>query len=70
MTNRTGLPRRPRTRACPLCGERTSLIDCGVEAHRKTRTRREQIDGRCPGMVYAHDSSGAIDTGTCDGVES
>jgi len=67
--NRSAVARRPSTRACPECGEPTSLIDCGVEAHRRTRTRREQIEGRCPGRVYAHDATGAIDTAKCAGVE-
>lgn len=61
---------RPRSKDCPLCGERVSLIRCGVDAHLQTRTRREQIDGRCTGYVYAHDRTGAIDTETCPGVES
>lgn len=61
--------RRPRAIDCPLCGERMHLIPCGVADHDRTRTRREQIDGRCPGRVYAHDSSGAIDTDTCDGLD-
>jgi hypothetical protein len=64
------MKRRPRSRACPLCGERTRLILCGVDSHLRTRTRREQIDGRCPGRVYAHVSTGAIDTETCPGDES
>lgn len=63
--------RRPRSRACPLCGERTSLIRCGVEAHaRRIRTQRQKIEGLCGGYVYAHDESGAIDSADCDGVES
>ena len=46
--------RRPSRAACPACGEPMYLIDCGVREHRRTRTRREQIDGRCTGLVYAH----------------
>lgn len=59
---------RPRRRPCPACGEATSLVRCGVDAHRRTRTYQERATGRCTGHVYAHDSSGAIDTATCEGA--
>jgi ribosomal protein L34E len=58
---KSGIRRRPRIIICPDCGRRMNLIDCGVEEHRRTRTRREQIDGRCPGRVYAHEGFGGID---------
>jgi len=53
--------RRPSTATCPRCDEAISLVDCGVREHRRTRTRREQIEGRCPGRVYAHDKTGGIE---------
>lgn len=44
------------------------LVDCGVTEHRKTRTRREQLDGRCPGRVYAHITIDAMDRCTGPGM--
>lgn len=55
------ITRRPSRAICPECGERVSLVDCGVSEHRLTRTRREQVEGRCPGRVYAHDATGGIE---------
>jgi hypothetical protein len=55
------ITRRPSRAQCPNCGGAVSLIDCGVPKHRETRTRREQIEGRCPGRVYAHDETGGIE---------
>jgi len=52
---------RPRSAACVHCGEPISLIPCGVPEHRRTRTRREQIEGRCPGYAYAHDATGGME---------
>lgn len=59
MTRTTA--RRPSTARCPDCDQAVSLVDCGVKAHRTTRTTRERIDGRCPGRVYAHDETGGIE---------
>lgn len=63
MARRNATPRRPSTTACPSCGKPTSLVDCGVQAHHATRTLREQLAGRCPGRVYAHDATGGIECG-------
>lgn len=57
-------PRRPSFTTCPACGEPVSLIDCGVKDHRRTRTARERIEGRCPGRVYAHDATGGMECET------
>lgn len=55
------IQRRPSRAVCPNCGEAVSLVDCGVPEHRRTRTRREQMEGRCPGRVYAHDATGGME---------
>lgn len=65
MTSRPAT-RRPSRSTCPLCGRPLSLVDCGVPAHRRTRTPRERLDGRCPGRVYAHDGYGGIDCPPAD----
>ena len=64
MVKHNRLPRRPRVVSCDDCGERMHLAECGVDEHRRTRTRREQLEGRCPGRVYVHASHGGIDCWT------
>jgi hypothetical protein len=54
---------RPRTAACQCCGQPIHLVRCGVDEHLRTRTRREQIAGRCAGRVYVHAGTGGIE---CD----
>lgn len=63
MTRTTYRQQRPRTMICPQCGQRVGLARCGVDEHLKTRTRREQIEGRCTGYVYIHEVNGGIE---CD----
>lgn len=58
---RSQIIRRPRQTNCPSCGGAMWLVDCGVNEHHKTRTRREQLDGRCPGRVYVHSVTGGIE---------
>ena len=53
--------RRPSRATCPNCRQPVSLVDCGVPEHRRTRTLRERLEGRCPGRVYAHDATGGME---------
>ena len=53
--------RRSRSADCSDCGGRVHLARCGVDAHLRTRTRREVAEGRCTGYVYIHAEGGGID---------